>query len=400
MASVKIILRSRANKKGEHPLILQIIKDRKKTIHSLGHAILKADWDAKAGRVKRSHPNHARLNNFLLKKLSEANDALLELQIQKKDTTVKAIKNTIVQERSNLFLAQAETYLNQLKKAGKYNRHNNDSPKIERIKEFAEGDIAFADITVSFLKKFQAWLKGTRDITDRTVANHLVVIRSIYNQAIENNLVDKKHYPFGKGKITIKFPDSKKVGLTQDEIIALEKVDLSNSHQNHARNLFLISFYFAGMRASDILRLQWSDFQNDRLYYTMGKNRKTDSLKVPAKAWSILQQYKEHDPLHDLVFPDLKSLPDLKNTYNTQRRIKTRVREANGQLEKIASQLGFTKKLTMHIARHSFAQIASDKISVQILQKLYRHSNITTTIGYQSNFTTKDMDSALDNVIG
>lgn len=35
-----------------------------------------------------------------------------------------------------------------------------------------------------------------------------------------------------------------------------------------------------------------------------------------------------------------------------------------------------------------------------MLQKLYRHTSITTTIIYQSNFIHKDVDDALDAVIG
>jgi integrase len=399
MASIKVVLRSKTNKEGEHPLVLQFIKDRKNTIISLGHYINKKDWDSMSQRVKRTHPNHTRLNNLILKKLAEANDKLLELEVSKKDTTAKSIKNTIVADKEGTFLKQAAIYLEQLKKAGKFNRYDNDSPKIQRVKEFAGGDIAFSAIDVPFLRKFQAWLKGTRGVTDRTVANHLVIIRSIYNQAIEANLVDRKHYPFGKGRIAIKFPESLKIGLSEEEITALEQAELPE-FQNHARNLFLISFYFAGMRISDVLRLKWSDFQNDRLYYTMGKNTKGGSLKVPTKAIAILDQYRTDDPVYDLVFPDLKSLPDLKRSFDVQRRIKTRVRENNVQLGKIATALNIKKKLTMHIARHSFAQIASDKIPVQILQKLYRHSNITTTIGYQSNFTTQHTDDALDKVLG
>jgi len=38
------------------------------------------------------------------------------------------------------------------------------------------------------------------------------------------------------------------------------------------------------MRVSDVLRLKWSDFKDGRLYYRMGKNKKTLSLKVPDKA--------------------------------------------------------------------------------------------------------------------
>lgn len=54
----------------------------------------------------------------------------------------------------------------------------------------------------------------------------------------------------------------------------------------------------------------------------------------------------------------------------------------------------------MHISRHTFGNISGDKIPIQMLQKLYRHTSITATIGYQSNFIHKDVDEALNAVIG
>ena len=53
----------------------------------------------------------------------------------------------------------------------------------------------------------------------------------------------------------------------------------------------------------------------------------------------------------------------------------------------------------MHIARHTFGNIAGDKIHPLMLQKLYRHSDLKTTIKYQSNFIHKEADEALDEVV-
>ena len=55
--------------------------------------------------------------------------------------------------------------------------------------------------------------------------------------------------------------------------------------------------------------------------------------------------------------------------------------------------------MRQNLARHSFGNISGDKIPIQMLQKLYRHSSVTTTILYQSNFIQKDTDEALDKVI-
>jgi site-specific recombinase XerD len=69
-------------------------------------------------------------------------------------------------------------------------------------------------------------------------------------------------------------------------------------------------------------------------------------------------------------------------------------------LKKIAEIAGIEKKLTSHIARHSFGYIAGDKIPMPVLQNLYRHSSILTTVNYQQSFTNKEADEAMDKVLG
>jgi integrase len=179
-------------------------------------------------------------------------------------------------------------------------------------------------------------------------------------------------------------------------------VELEAFAHDHARNLWLVSYYFAGMRISDVLRLRWSDFKAMRLHYTMGKNNKTGSLKAPQKALNILAKYEAiKDDMNDLIFPDLRVLPNLDDEYETKRKIANSVNRYNKILKKfVLPKAEIKSKVTMHISRHTFATQAGDKIPVQMLQKLYRHSDIKTTIGYQANFIYQDADDALDAVIG
>jgi integrase/recombinase XerD len=397
-STIKAILRKKPNQDGTFPIALRVTNNRSSTYMYLKQNVKEIEWDAVGQKVKKAHPNSVWLNNLILAKKAEINDQLLQLAIQKKDNSVSAVRKTIRQVAGAGFFLQANLYCDQLEKNGKFNRKSADLPRVNRFKEFLKGaDISFIDINPALLRQFQTYLRSKRKVTERTVVNHLVVIRTIFNQAITAGLVDQKHYPFGKGKISIKFPDSTKIGLTSEEVKQLEEVDLKDG-QHHARNLWLISFYFAGMRISDVLRLKWADFQNDRLYYSMGKNLKAGSLKVPDKALKIFAEYSNNNT-YDLVFFDLARMADLSDAYAVQSYIKTRTKSCNEYLKQISKTLGFTKPLTMHIARHTFAQISSDKIPVNILQRLYRHSDIKTTMGYQSNFINKTTDDALDLVI-
>ncbi|MGY4536252.1 hypothetical protein ACVW0P_000659 [Mucilaginibacter sp. UYNi724] len=79
MASIKVWLRERESANGEYAIIIQILKDRKKSVITLGHSIKESDWDVKNAKVKKSHPNSAWLNNLIAKRVSEANDKLIQL---------------------------------------------------------------------------------------------------------------------------------------------------------------------------------------------------------------------------------------------------------------------------------------------------------------------------------
>jgi integrase len=403
MFHVKIVIRQKKNKDGLMPLAIRITKDRKTSFIHIAN-ILEKDWDAEKQRVRKSHTNSARLNNLILVKLSEANDKALEMETQTSVVSSRAVKQKIKPSAGSTFFAQAEVYLNNLKCTGKYNQYTSNKPCVKHFREFLKGDdVAFSDITIAMLTRYQVYLKNVQKVSATTIVNHLVVIRSVFSQAIKEEVADQKYYPFGRGKVRLKAPATLKIGLSPEEVTQLEEAELKKGTlADHARNVWLFSFYFAGMRVSDVLRMRWSDFQNDRLYYSMGKNAKGGSLKVPQKVAIILSRYEEKKTAVDgLIFPDLKTLSSLDDTFAVQKLISGSVSRINGALkETVAPAAKITKKLTMHIARHTFGNISGDRIPIQMLQKLYRHSSITTTIGYQANFIHRDADEALSAVIG
>ena len=81
MASIKIVLWKHDQKKdGTFPLAIRITQNRKTRYIFTGKYILEKDWNEDLGKVKKSCPNSARLNNFLLKKLTEVDSIALEAE--------------------------------------------------------------------------------------------------------------------------------------------------------------------------------------------------------------------------------------------------------------------------------------------------------------------------------
>lgn len=401
MSAIKVVLRKKENKDGTFPLAIRITRDRKTSFIHLGYNLLEKHWDAAVQKVKRSHPNSVRMNNFIAAKVAEANEKALELDASKKHVSAKAVTQKIKPKAGDTVFSQADLYIDRLKADGKYNRWNSEKSNVKHLKEFLGSDIAFSDLTQSVLKRFKANLISKNGVSERTAINNWVTVRSIFSQAIAEGACEQKYYPFGKGKLQIKFPDSKKVGLTKSDVESIENAVIEKPEADHARNLWLISFYFAGMRASDVFRLQWSDFMDGRMYYTMGKNKKGDSLKVPEKVLAILAKYEAvRSDDSDLIFPELRRV-GIEDRFQMERIISSRINSIDRFLkDDVRKAAGIKKPLTMHIARHTFATISGDKIPVQMLQRLYRHTDIKTTIGYQANFIHGDVDEALDAVLG
>ena len=264
----------------------------------------------------------------------------------------------------------------------------------------ANASLSFEDIDMAFINRFKSFCAAYLEQKTRTITNQLIFIRTMYNLAIKENIIDGKTYPFGGENEKIRIRSGNKIGLTNDEIKRVEASELEEGSSIwHTRNVWLFAFYFAGVRISDVLEMRWSDFMDGRLYYQMNKNEKPVSLKIPEKAHKILAFYaKDKASNRDFVFPFLKKA-DISDRRDVYTKVRNATKLLNKYLKRIASMCGIEKNLSNHIARHSFGNIAGDAIHPLMLQKLYRHTDLKTTINYQANFIHKEADDALESVL-
>lgn len=398
MASIQTILRNKPNARMLYPIAIRITKDRKTSLIFVGQYIDKMDWNEQKGMVRKSHPNAAAINQLIFSKLSQANQHLLIAESEQEYQSVTSIKTNIIKKERFDFFSAVKIQLRRLEDRGQFHQRDVVKSRMEKFRAFAKSDkLHFNEITCDLLKRFEAYLKNERGLAHRTTVNYMIAIRTIYNIAIGEKWAERNHYPFGRGGYTIKLLESQKIGLTIEEVKLLENAQGLTEAQQHALHIWFISFYFAGIRIGDVMQLKWSDFIDNRLRYRMGKNQKLVSLKIPDKVKPILKIYR-HKAQDDFVFEELRMV-DPKDAKTLRTRIKTITRTCNRHLKNIAIELEITKNMSMHIARHSFGNISGSKIPIQMLQKLYRHSSVTTTIMYQSNFMQDDVDDALDRVV-
>lgn len=441
MASIKIVLRkSKKRKNGTMPLAIRISENYKTSYQWLGYYIHEKDWDQVTGMIKRSHPNYKKVNNFLRKKLTETHDIYFDSKCKINPKQVKkilkgpggnesffsfAIKRLEAKHAEGIFsvvkpelsiLYNLEEFLNFTNSGDKQTIISNiKKRRLERISKGRKGDhkfsdsinyfkknkkLMFQDITQAFLKKYKSFCAVYLEQQNRTITNQLIFIRTLFNLAIKEGIVDIQFYPFGRDKEKIKVGSSHKVGLSKEEVEKIESMSLEqNSSIWHSQNIWLIAFYFAGIRISDAIKLKWTDFKDGRLLYVMNKNEKPLSLKIPDKAAKILKTYETYrNENNGYIFPFLKDV-NSKNKEDIFVKTRNATKLLNKYLKIIAKECKIEKNLSNHIARHTFGNIAGDTIHPLMLQKLYRHSDLKTTLNYQANFIHREADEALDSVV-
>jgi site-specific recombinase XerD len=286
-------------------------------------------------------------------------------------------------------------------------------------------ELLFNEITPEFLTEFDAYLhtlhnsrskkeKG-RMLHQNTIVVNLNIFRTLIRRAMELGYVKPDMNPFLSFKYSAVKTEKEKLDLT--EINALKELELEKGSLDwHSLNCFLLSFYCAGIRAGDLLQLRWINVTGGRLNYQMGKNHKVRDLKLVPQAEAILDLYRKDEAMPtDYIFPFLNNnkvyatavtqaekdtLPsDMKQKLFED--ISSKNALINKSLKRIAEKAGISKKVSLHISRHSFASVAKQKgIDNNIVKSLLAHSRLQTTEGYMGNFSNEENDHALEEVFG
>jgi len=186
--------------------------------------------------------------------------------------------------------------------------------------------------------------------------------------------------PFVNFKIRFKKVD--RGFLTDEEIEMLMQKEFNVPRLALVRDIFIFSC-FTGLAYIDVFHLTERNIVTlDGREWTMTRKQKTDVLSnillldIPKL---IIEKYKGQDPKGRL-------LPILSN------------QKMNAYLKEIADLFGIQKRLTYHLARHSFATMLLTKgVPVESVSKMFGHTNIRTT-QICARITNKKIEGDMLNV--
>ena len=404
-ANVEVICyTSKTLRDGTCPLMLRITKSRKRKYVSLGLSIDKKYWDFDKNKPKRNCPNKEKIEKLIASKVTEYNDLIIDLTTERQEYTPETIVNTL----NNKVKARAvdEMYdhiIDKLRKNGKLGNAEVYQYSCNSLREFTSNRLAiqFRDVDANFLKRYEDWLKK-RHCRETTISQLFRTLRSVYNKAIESGIVKRDHYPFEKYKISKFDIATQKRAITKEEVRQIMALDLSdaNHYQRLAQDMFLFSYFGAGINFSDIASLRFCEIRDNRVYYIRKKTGKPINFPLCEVSEEIIAKY-ESERVHsdsDYIFPILDA-----KTHKTEQQKRDRIRKSlkkvNRELCKLGTSIGIGN-LTTYGSRHTYATVLKRSgVNIAIISESLGHSDLATTQIYLDSFENSQIDEAMKNLL-
>jgi integrase len=250
-------------------------------------------------------------------------------------------------------------------------------------------NLKVSQISPDFLKGYEKWMTDNgRSLT--TVGMYVRALRTIFNMAIENEVIDASKYPFKK--YTIPAPQKISRTLKKEEIKQIINYTAKRDADAVALDYWVFSFISNGMNFKDIALLKYGNINGDFLEFRRAKTKRTTNnsslpIMVPLDenlSYIIKKRGNKSKKKEDYIFPILKHGLTPQQEYD---HIKTFVRNTNKRLTRVGIELGLSLKVTSYVARHCFATIQkNNNAPLAYISEALGHSNLKTTQNYFGRF--------------
>ena len=281
--------------------------------------------------------------------------------------------------------------IRQLKEQGRVRTSETYRCTFDSFMRFRDGEETCLDeINQETIKAYETYLKN-KQLTLNTISFYMRILRAAYNHAVENGLTVQRH-PFRHVYTGIE--RTNKRAVTSHVIKDIKNSRLpAGSTLDHARDMFLFSFYTRGMSFVDMAYLKKKDLHNGILTYRRKKTGQQLSIKWEKCMQNILDKYP--------INPTEYLLPIITSPQKDERKqYRNAMALINRKLKTISELVHSPYPLSMYVARHSWASIAKSKnIPLSIISEGMGHDSETTTQIYLASLDTSVIDKANHHII-
>ena len=384
-------------KNNELPIKLRITKDRKRTYLNIGISVKPEHWDFNKNQPKPNCPNKDKMLSLISDKIKEYRQQVIDYQAQSKDFTLKTLVEKVSKPVKAKTVKQVfDEHIERLLIEKRRGYALSNKQVLNSLLEYNKHlDIYFSDIDVTWLRKYESWLRGC-NLKENTIGIRFRTLRALYNLAIEEKIVKPEYYPFNTFKVSKLSQKTAKRSIAKDEIISVLNHHGKTSYEKLAIDLFTFSYLTAGINFTDIARLTNNNLMDGRLVYTRKKTKKLITIPLQPRAVELITKHARKDSPY--LFPILS--PFHKTEQQKANRVHKVIAKVNKALKEIGKELEIQIDLTTYVARHSYATVLKRSgVSTAIISESLGHSSERVTQIYLDSFENSQIDAAMANLL-
>ena len=310
-------------------------------------------------------------------------------------------KALLVSDR--LFTKLSKQTIERLETLGKYGSASKHRSLLSRLSQFRSLNIRFDEIDLAYLHDFELFLRKEGN-TNNSIATKYAIFKAAYNKALAEGLFVPKTTPFTKYKVGSLWTRTRKRAITKEDIQKLVALEIAPNYRTDyaefARDIFLFSYYTAGINFTDIATLRYCDIVDGRIYYSRHKTQKLLSFQLVPNAMRIIEKYsKANHAQEDYIFPilDRTEHKTAQQIFNRTHKV---LRKVNRELKTLGEQIGLEMPLTTYVARHTFATVLKRSgVNIAIISESLGHSDLSTTQIYLDSFENSQIDAAMQHLL-
>lgn len=367
---------SKKDCQGNSPIYLRITIDKKRASISTGFKTQYSNWNSAAqciiGKSKEAELFEAYASTIRFKILQFHTDCLANgLSLTPKSILTKLSNK----DPESITLLTAFKKHNQFFKdlIGKgvaqrtFNQYQVTERKLAAFLKFQyqTSDIPLNTLTTKFIVDFDHYLRVHDKNNQNTASKYTKILKKLIRYAMTNQWLQSNPFETFQCR-TI---HTERGFLTLSELKAIEEKSFITERLATIRDIFVFSCY-TGLSYADILQLNRQHIrkENDGTEWVSLKRKKTgteSTFPLLPKAQEILAKYSNH--------PECLYKNTLLPARSNQR--------MNEYLGEIATLCGINKRVTCHLARHTFATTItlSNGVSIETVGKMLGQTNIRTT---------------------
>ncbi|WP_289641662.1 site-specific integrase [uncultured Alistipes sp.] len=390
-------------KNNTSPLCIQFLHDgRKKTI-GLGISIAHEYWNAEAQKVTDDCPDRDNIQFQITAKIKEYNKKIQRLDALDIPITFDTLFETNKSRHAGITIEDGfKAEIERLESLGKINSATKHKYALQVLDGYKSVKTALEAIDLDYLKGLELYLRQ-RGNKDNSIATRFAIFKAIYNKAVKEGKVAVKQNPFTLFQVGSLWAKTRKRAIDKDDIQRLIDLEIAEGHTTEyrrlAKDLFLFSYFTAGMNFGDIARLRYKDIVKGRVNYSRHKTQKLLSFQLVPMALQILEKYGTAGDGEDYIFPILN-----RHEHTTPQQIFNRLhkvlRKINRELKALGEMIGLEMPLTTYVARHTYATVLKRSgVSVALISESLGHSDLSTTQIYLDSFENSQIDAAMQHLL-